>query len=100
MGIDYAQLTRRGQIRRLRQVAQHALPLYGIEPVSLALLGHSYHTTLAVTEPDGARYVLHILRPDEDPIPQTQSRERVGYELWWLDRLRADLNLSVPLAVR
>ena len=98
--IAYAQLTRRSQIRRLRQVVEQALTRYGIEPVSLALLAHMYHTTFTVTGPDGARYVLHILRPSEDGVSEAQSRARVESELWWLDRVRADLHLAVPVAVR
>lgn len=98
--IDYAHLTRRGQIRRLRRLAEQALIRYRIEPVSLALLGHMYHTTFAVTGPDGVRYALHILRPLDDTRSEAQIRARVESELWWLDRLRADLQLAVPVAVR
>jgi Ser/Thr protein kinase RdoA (MazF antagonist) len=98
--IEYAHRTRRGQIQRVRQVAEHALTRYGIEPVSLSLLGHMYNTTFAVTGPDGARYVLHILRPVEHATSESQSRARVQSELWWLDQVRADLTFSVPVAVR
>lgn len=98
--IEYAQLTRRGQIRRLRRFAEQALTLYGIEAVSLSLLAHFFNTTFTLVGPDGARYVLHILRPAEDGTSESQSRARVESELWWLDRVRADLGLSVPMAVR
>ncbi|HEX6509745.1 MAG TPA: phosphotransferase [Chloroflexota bacterium] len=98
--IDYAQLSRRGQIRRLRRVAENALTLYGIEPVSLSLLHHSFNTTFTVIGPGGARFVLHILRPEVDPFSELQSPSRVASELWWLDRLRADIGLAVPVAVR
>jgi Ser/Thr protein kinase RdoA (MazF antagonist) len=98
--MEYAQLTRRGQIQRMRQVAERALPLYGIEPVSFSLLDHAYNTTFAVTGPNDARYVLHILRPVENAMSEPSTRVRVESELWWLDRVRADLDLSVPTAVR
>jgi Ser/Thr protein kinase RdoA (MazF antagonist) len=93
--MEYKQLTRRGQIRRMRTVAERALQLYGIEPVALSLLAHAFNTTFKVTGRDNARYVLHILRPVENAV-----RVRVEAELWWLDQVRADLDLTVPAAVR
>lgn len=98
--IEYGELTLRGQIRRMRQIAERALSLYGIEPISFSLLNHAYNTTFAVTGPDDARYVLHILRPLEDALSEAQQRARVQSEVWWLDRVRADLHVSVPAAVR
>lgn len=98
--IAYAQLTRRGQIRRLRQVAVDALSQFGIAPVSLTLLNHSYNTTFAATTQDGARFVLHVLRPTEDGLSEAERQVRIESELWWLDRVRADLSLPVPIPVR
>src|SRR5947209_14684042 len=93
-------MTQLARIRRSRQVAKHALTLYAIEPVSLSLLvAHCHNTTFAITGPDGDRYVLHMLQPVEGTMSQAQSRARVESELWWLDRVRTDLNLSVPVAV-
>jgi Ser/Thr protein kinase RdoA (MazF antagonist) len=84
----------------MRQVAQRALALYGVEPLTLSLLHHAYNTTFKVVGPDGARYVLHILRPPEDVASEGQWRARLESELWWLDRVRVDLGLSLPAAVR
>lgn len=98
--MEYAQLTRRGQIRRMRQVAEQALSRYGIEPVRVSLLNHSYNTTFAVAGSDGERYVLHILRPTVDATAGPPTRVRVESELWWLNQVRADLGLAVPAAVR
>lgn len=98
--MEYAQLTRRGQIRRMRRVAKHALTRYGIEPVSVSILNHAYNTTFTVTGPDGARYVLHILRPVVDAMSEAPTPVSVESELWWLDQVRADLDLAVPAAVR
>jgi Ser/Thr protein kinase RdoA (MazF antagonist) len=93
--MEYRQLTRGGQIRRMRMVAERALHLYGIEPIALSLLAHAFNTTFKLTGRDNARYVLHILRPVENAV-----RVRVESELWWLDQVRADLDLSVPVVVR
>jgi len=97
--IEYGALTRHGQIQRMRQVAERALPLYGIEPITFSLLNHAYNTTFTVAGPDSALYVLHILRPPEDARSEAQQRARVQSELWWLDRVRADLHLTVPVPV-
>lgn len=98
--IEDTGFSRRSQIARLRRVAERALEQYAIEPVSLSLLNHAYHTTFVATERDGSRSVLHVLRPEEGELSADQRRARIQSELWWLDRLRADLNLPVPLAVR
>lgn len=98
--IDFRQLTRREQIRLLRRLAEAALTRYTIGPSSLSLLNHSYHTTFLVTGSDGSRYVLHVLRPEEEQLTEARSKVRVESELWWLDRLRADLDLAVPTVVR
>lgn len=103
--ITYADLTQRGRLRRLRRLAERALTLYEIEPVSLHVLGYFYNTTFAVTAVDGSRYVLRVQRatdgPMEDhPVPPAERRARVESEMWWLDRLRADLDIPVPAPVR
>jgi Ser/Thr protein kinase RdoA (MazF antagonist) len=98
--IEYGALTRQGQIRRMRQVAERALSLYGIEPITFSLLNHAYNTTFTVTGLDRARYVLHILRPPEDARSEAHQRAGVQSELWWLDQVRTDLHLAVPVAIR
>jgi Ser/Thr protein kinase RdoA (MazF antagonist) len=98
--VEYAHLTRRGQIQRMRRVAEQALALFGVEPESCSLLAHAFNTTFAITGPDDARYVLHILRPEEDARPKPSMQVRVESELWWLDQVRTELDLCVPSAVR
>jgi Ser/Thr protein kinase RdoA (MazF antagonist) len=97
---DYHELSRREQIGRLRRLARSALDRYGIEPTGVSLLAHLYNTTFAVTARDGTRYVLRIHRSRGNPIHPPPTRAEVESELWWLERLRADLDLSVPEPVR
>lgn len=102
---NYTQLTRRGQIRRLRRLAGEALTEYGIAPTSLSLLNHAYNTAFAVRGLDGSRYVLRIHRVSTDPteagpVDGARSPSRIESELWWLNRLRADLGVSVPCPIR
>lgn len=62
----------------MRQVAEHALPLFGIEPASLSLLAHAYNTMFAVSGPK-SRCVLHILRPVADAMSDADAgTSRVG----------------------
>lgn len=98
--MEYEVLTRRGQIRRMRQVAGRAIELFGLAPSTLSLLDHAFNTTFLVIGPDGRRYVLHILRPPDEPLPQAQWQTRIESELWWLDRVGTDLQLPVPLPLR
>src|SRR5947209_19172493 len=92
--------TRGEQIRRLRSVGLRALTQVGVEPRFMALIAHSYHTTFRIMDPHGARYVLHVLRPEEEPMPESRRLARVESELWWLDQVRRDLALQVPIPVR
>jgi Ser/Thr protein kinase RdoA (MazF antagonist) len=121
----------------MRELAERALPLFGIEADTVSLLNHSFHTTFLVRTSSNAgglkvgvegghgraerayairpyetgfaddrqpglsseRLVLHVLRPDPS-VSETQGRARVRSEVWWLDRLRADLDLPVPEPLR
>jgi len=98
--LDYTQLTRRGQIRRLRRLAEAALARYEVGVVSVLLLKHLYNTTFAVTGSDGSRYVLRVQRTGDASLDARRRRARVESELWWLERLRTDLDLAVPEPVR
>lgn len=84
----------------MRQVAGHALVLFGIEPAALSLIEHFDNTTFKVTGRDGARYALHIVRSHKDAVTETHRRARIESELWWLDHVRTNLHLPVPVAVR
>jgi len=97
---EYQRLTRRGQIRRLRRVAERALSAYDIEPLSLSLLDHAFNTTFAVTDPEHNRYVLHVLRSMDERVLASARQVMVESELWWLDRVRVDLALPAPVPVR
>jgi len=84
----------------LRRAANRALSTYGIEPISISLLTHLYNTTFAVTGQDGTRYVLRIHRSHGNPIHPVPTQAMIESELWWLERLRTDLDISVSAPVR
>jgi Ser/Thr protein kinase RdoA (MazF antagonist) len=97
---NHAPVTRREQIARLRRVAEAALTAYGVVPSSLSLLHHAYNTTFAATSADREREVLHILRQVDADLPEAERRGRIESELWWLERVSADLGLVVPISIR
>jgi Ser/Thr protein kinase RdoA (MazF antagonist) len=93
------ELTYRGQVRRLRRLAQAALAAYGLDGVTLTPIGHGENTTFrvvaagATTAPGdpyaGNSYLLRIHRPGY------QTAASIASELAWLAALRQD-GLVVP----
>jgi Ser/Thr protein kinase RdoA (MazF antagonist) len=97
---NYDQLTRLGQLRRLRKLAETALEEYGLTGATLTFLHYEGNVIFRVdvpggpqTVPDGSPYVpnrynLRILSMN-DP-------EATHSELTWLSALRQDAGLPVP----
>jgi len=83
-------LTRRGQIARLRQLAQQALHAYGLAEPRLTPLAHGDNTTFRVDTTTEQRYVLRIHRPSRKTPADLRS------ELLWLAALHQDTDLVVP----
>jgi Ser/Thr protein kinase RdoA (MazF antagonist) len=86
----YEQLSRTGQIRRMRRLAQVAVDAYPVETVRITPLMRGYNTTFRVDIADGGRHVLRIQRAGG---PTT---EMVRSEMTWLAALRRDTDLAVP----
>jgi Ser/Thr protein kinase RdoA (MazF antagonist) len=55
-------MTRRGQLRRLRNLAGNALGGYDLPPVTMTAL-HYYNATFRLKTPSGGQFVLRINRP-------------------------------------
>ncbi|ETX07275.1 MAG: hypothetical protein ETSY2_12105 [Candidatus Entotheonella gemina] len=101
----FAELTSRGQVRRLRHLAQAALADYGLEHAQLQLLLHGDNTTFRVDIPQAPkgvdtdspyvsnRFLLRVHRPNY------LSAGAVASELTWLKDLRREAGLTVPEAV-
>src|SRR5579884_4139845 len=92
----FAELTRGGQVRRLKQLAETALAAYDLGNVQLTPLAHFFNTTFRIdTYPQsedthGKRYVIRIHRPG------AQNAQVIQSELLWLQALRRDTGLVVP----
>jgi Ser/Thr protein kinase RdoA (MazF antagonist) len=98
----FGELTYRGQVRRLRRLAQSALAEFGLSDARLTFIAQGENTTFRVDAPRAAprqpaddpfvenRYVFRVHRPGY------QSAASIGSELAWLAALRRDAGLVVP----
>jgi Ser/Thr protein kinase RdoA (MazF antagonist) len=92
----FEDLSYRGQIGRLRLLAETALASYGIRPVKLVPLAHMENTTFRVDTISGDQYVLRIHRTTGSPVHPPRSLAEVRSETMWLSALRRETNLAVP----
>jgi len=102
----FEELTRRGRLRRYRQLAQVALDAYGLTGARLRFIRSAGNVTFRVDASDQAplggaseRYYRNhcVLRIHE---PGYQTPEAIRSELEWLAALRRDTDLAVPEPVR
>jgi Ser/Thr protein kinase RdoA (MazF antagonist) len=108
---SFEELTREGQVRRIKRLAQEALRHYDLEIVSISPIQHFMNTVFRVEAapageqaedrdagPDGSamaveRFSLRVHRPG------TQRPGYLASELVWLRALKRDLGLTVPVPV-
>jgi Ser/Thr protein kinase RdoA (MazF antagonist) len=86
----FESLTHRGQLRRLRQMADKALSEYPLIVKEFKPLAHLENTTFQVEGDDGNRYVLRINRPNN------RSEAEIRSEAIWLAAISEDTELTVP----
>ena len=90
----YAEVSRRTQIGRLRQLAERALPAWGLSDASVRLLLHGYNTTFRIDTADGRRYALRL----NTAMPKPEAN--LLAEVSWLAAVAADTSLQVPTPQR
>ncbi|HZI50857.1 MAG TPA: phosphotransferase [Terriglobia bacterium] len=90
MNAAFAQASYLAQVRRLRALAQQALPLYARRVEACRFLGHGENTTFQVTADGGKQFLLRIHRNEY------HSRSALVEELRWLQELSDDPMLIVP----
>ncbi|HYP41012.1 MAG TPA: phosphotransferase [Chloroflexia bacterium] len=98
--IQFDALSKRGQVGRLRRMAEKALLDYGINGARLNLLDHFNNTTFRVDAPSGERYVMRIHHTSPSQAYPGRTEVEVRSEMMWLDALRRDTGLGVPEPVR
>jgi Ser/Thr protein kinase RdoA (MazF antagonist) len=86
----FTSLSHRAQVGRLKRLAATALAEYELPGARLRPLVHAFNTTFQVTDAEGKRYALRIIRPGKSTVAEVQS------ELAWLLALHRDTDLVVP----
>ena len=88
----YDELTKLGQIRRLRRLAENAVEQFGIRDYKLRFIKHLINTTFVLTC-DRGRFLLRIHRGRSTTVHQIKG------ELAWLDALshHTDVTVQTPL---
>jgi len=92
----YADLSRLGKIRRLRQVALKALEQYDLRVKWVKFLTIETNTMFQIRTEDNRRFVLRIYSDEETTLQENQA------EIFWLNALKRDTDLSItePVARR
>lgn len=98
----YAELTRLGRLRRMRQLAEAALEAYGLSGAQLQILRQAGNTLYRVYNPypkswqisgalfEPGQYLMRIYQPG------WQTHEAIELELSWLAAMRREADLPVP----
>lgn len=85
----FAELTQRGQLRRLRSLAEDALGAYVLSVWEMQAEHHGHNTTFRI-ETEEQRYTLRINKPG------WRTKAQIRSEATWLAALRRDTELVVP----
>lgn len=80
---------------RLAEMAETAVPVYGLNPDSaLTMINHSENTTFRIDDPaTGARTALRVHRNDY------HSKQGIGSELAWMKALRDEAGVVTPTPI-
>ena len=92
---DFADLSRRTQRNKFKELGKKALRRYGIDGAALRFISDTSNIIFKVDTPH-QRYVLRI---DPEPI-EPKFKMRIETELYWLTALRQETDLEVPAPVK
>ena len=90
---EFAALSRRSQLQRLRSAAERVLAEYGIADADLRLKQLDFNATYRIDSSKG-RFALRI------NVNSPHGAEAVAAEAAWVEALAADTDLQVPLPAR
>lgn len=88
----FDELTKPGQTRRIRVLAEAALAEYPIKVARLKLIQNSWNVTYRVDTTRGKTYILRINRAG----PVAHRVEELEAEMAWVDALHRETKLGVP----
>lgn len=86
----YNELTKRGKLRRQRQLALKALEHYDLDVKDFRLLAAGINTIYRIDTQGGEKYAMRIYSPEETVLQDNQA------EIFWLKALNRDTDLRVP----
>jgi Ser/Thr protein kinase RdoA (MazF antagonist) len=92
----FGELSRRGQVSRLRRLVAEALAAYDVRPVRVAPLPRGDNVAFRLETADSQRYVLRIHRVGGNAWHPRRNAAHVESELSWLASLRLETGLVVP----
>lgn len=88
--MEFAALSTRAQVQRLRSTAFEALAQFPIDVARLRLISHGYNTTFRVDTTGGDRYALRL------NTSSNRTPGMIAAEMAWQAALDADTDLVVP----
>ena len=90
----FNELTRRGKLRRLRNLAVKVLAAYDLRVQWIKFLADDTNTSFKVRSLAGENFVLRIYSDEETTLAENQA------EVYWLQALKrdTDLNLAEPVS--
>jgi Ser/Thr protein kinase RdoA (MazF antagonist) len=90
---EFAALSSRQQVHKLRAVALEALRAYPLEVKRLSLLSHGFNTIFRIDDARGQKFALRL------NVNSRRTLENVRAELAWLEALNRETDLRVPVMV-
>jgi Ser/Thr protein kinase RdoA (MazF antagonist) len=91
---SFDQLTERGQILRLRGLAEQVLKEYDLPVKRVSFMARMTNFIFRVDTTGGGKYVLRIYSDDDSTVVENRT------EVFWLNALHRDSNLRIVTPVR
>jgi Ser/Thr protein kinase RdoA (MazF antagonist) len=91
---SFEQLSKRGQIQRLRRLAEQVLQEYDLPVKRVSLLTRATNFLYRIETVAGEKYVLRIYSDEASTITENRT------EIFWLNAIQSDTDLCVTKPVR
>ncbi len=88
---EFSKLSYKGQVSRLRELAEKALTHYSIKVSKIKFINHGENTTFKITDSRKKNYLLRICRQDYHTV------DALNEELQWLKKLSHQFQVPIPV---